>query len=207
MANENQKEAKNKFNYDANILGYANVAAEYLNQGTEEGMAFAGKSLELIMKDVDKDKVLPSWIKNTLTNPEVVHKTIESQLTDYNEFKGKQTVNDLIGQYSNDISKYLGDNAESAKKELESFKDEKYSDILKKVGKAKYLLDGKKKFGIGSDEDIAGAEKIVKKYSNLIQTFGILEKQYFAKFRARVEDEVVKDVFKEMYKPKEESKK
>jgi hypothetical protein len=205
MANE--KDDKNKFNYDANILGYAQVAEEYLSQGTREGVALAGKSLELILKDVDKDKVLPSWIKSTLTNPEVIHKTIESQLSDYNEFKGKQTVGDLIGQYSNDISKYLGDSAEAAKKELEGFKDEKYSNILKKVKTAKDMLalkkDGSDKI---SDEDAAGAEKTIKKYEKLTATFNMLEGLYLSKFKAKVEEESVKDVLKEMYKPKEEKK-
>lgn len=205
MANE--KEDKNKFKYDANILGYAQVAAEYLNQGTEQGVAFARKSLELILKDVDKDKVLPSWIKSTLTNPEVIHKTIESQLSDYNEFKGKQTVGDLIGQYSNDISKYLGDNAETAKKELEGFKDEKYSSILKKVKTAKDMLalkkDGSDKI---SDEDATGAEKTIKKYEKLTSTFNMLEGLSFSKFKVKVEEELYKDALKEMYKPKEEKK-
>ncbi|MFA5070873.1 MAG: hypothetical protein WC511_00705 [Candidatus Pacearchaeota archaeon] len=205
MANE--KDAKNKFNYDANILGYAQVAEEYLSQGTREGVALAGKALELILKDVEKSQVLPSWIKSTLTNPEVIHKTIESQLSDYSEFKGKQTVGDLIGQYSNDISKYLGDNAEAAKKELESFKDEKYSSILKKIKTAKDMLalkkDGSDKI---SDEDAAGAEKTIKKYKNLTSTFSMLEGLYLSKFKARVEEEVVKENFKEMYKPKEENK-
>lgn len=205
MANE--KDDKNKFNYDANILGYAQVAAEYLSQGTQEGVALAGKSLELILKDVEKSQVLPSWIKSTLINPEVIHKTIESQLSDYNEFKGKQTVGDLIGQYSNDISKYLGDNAEAAKKELESFKDEKYSSILKKIKTAKDMLalkkDGSDKI---SDEDTAGAEKTINKYKKLTSTFSMLEGLYLSKFKARVEEEVVKENFKEMYKPKEEKK-
>jgi hypothetical protein len=198
-----EKDNGKKSNYNPNILGYAQVAAEYLNQGTDEGVKLAKKSLELILKDIGK---LEPWVNDVLTNPEVIPKTIEAQLASYNEFKGKQTVNDLIGQYSADISKYIGDNAEAAKKELEGFKDEKYSDIIKKVGKSKYIIDGNKKFGIGSEEDVASAKKTMEKYQKVIQTFGMLERQYLSKFKTRVEDEVVKESLKEMYKPKEEKK-
>ena len=197
-------EQPNKFKYDANILGYAQVAAEYLNQGTEEGVALAGKSLELILKDIRKTQELPNWMTAHLADPEEMHKTIKSQLEDYNEFKGKQTIGDLTKQYSNDISRYLGNNTEVAKNVLEGFKDEKYTDMLKKMGKAKYILDGKKNFGIGSDEDVAGAEKTIKKYSNIIKTFTRLERQYLKRFRDRVEDEIIKEEFNEMYPKPEE---
>jgi hypothetical protein len=203
MANENKGDKKPELKYDWNILGYAQVAEEYLSQGTNEGVALAKKSLELILKDA---KISDPALVHTVTDPEVIHKTIENQLNLYNQFKEDQTVSNLIGQYSADISKYLGENAKVAKKELEGFKDEKYSDIIKKFGKSKHIIDGNKKFGLGSEEDVASAKKTMEKYQKVIQTFGMLERQYLSKFKARVEDEVVKESLKEMYKPKEEKK-
>jgi hypothetical protein len=204
MANENKGDKKPELKYDWNILGYAQVAAEYLNQGTDEGVNFAQKSLELILRDA---KISDPALIKTVTDPEVIHKTIENYLTVYRQFKVDQTVGDLITQYSNDISKYLGESAEGAKKELEGFKDEKYSDIIKKIDDSNDILKMKKKDNKRikiSDEDVSGAEKTMKKYQKLIQTFSKIERLYLSEFRLKVEKEDAKDSLKEMYKPQEE---
>ena len=206
MANKNEGDKKPELKYDWNILGYAQVAAEYLNQGTDEGVNLAQRSLELILRDA---KISDPALIRTVTDPEVIHKTIENQLGVYSQFKGDQTIGNLIERYSNDISKYLGDYAEYANKELEGFKDEKYSDIIKKIDDSNDVLKMKEKNNKIikiSDEEIESAKKTIEKYHKLIQTLGRAEKIYLSKFKTRVLEEEATESLKEMYKPKEEEK-
>lgn len=185
-------------NYDWNLLGNAQVAQQYLAQG-KEGVPFAKKSLELILSDAN---IKDPWIVQTVTDPEILRKTIENQLETYQQYKGNQTVGDLLDYYSNDISKYLGDNAEIANEELARFTKEKYSDILKKIEEAKYIIKGKE-YGRSSDKEIEAAKKTIEKYQKVPLTFNLLERLYSGRFGTRVEEEVAKDHFKELYKPKE----
>src|SRR3990172_5471309 len=108
MAKERHKqgneEALPKLNYDWNLLGNARIAGEYLEQG-EQGVPFAKKGLELILGDA---KIVDPWVVQTVTDPEVIHKTITNQLRAYNQYKGRQAVGDMVVRYSGDISKYLG---------------------------------------------------------------------------------------------------
>jgi len=202
MANDNQTEEKKpNLNYDWYLLGCADIAKQYLKQG-EEGIPLAQKSLELMLKDA---KIFDPWIVNTVTDPKVIPKTIENQLQTYNQFRADQTVEDLIGRYDEDISRYLGENAGNVANDLGEFMGEKYNDIVKKVGEAKYILDGKKKFNRGSDEEVEEAEKTMEKYQKVIATIQMLEGQRLSKFRMRVEEEVVKENFQELYK-KEDKK-
>lgn len=192
---ENEKPT---LNYDWNLLGNARVAQQYLAQG-KEGVPFAKKSLELILSDA---KINDSWIVQTVTDPEVLRKTIENQLETYQQYKGDQTIGDLLNYYSNDISKYLGSNEKIALKELSSFKKEKYSDILKKIEEAKYIIKGKE-YGRSSDKEIEAAKRTIEKYQKVSLTFNLLEGLYSGRFGTRVEEEVAKDSFKELYKPKD----
>jgi len=193
-----QREKLPELKYDWNLLGNALVAAKYL-QGGEKGVPFAKKSLELILSDA---KIQDPWIVKTVTDPEVLNKTIDSQLETYEQYKGEQTVGDLLNYYSNDISKYLGNSAKVAHEELERFKKEKYSNILKKIEKANYIIKGKK-YDRSSDKEVEAAEKTIEKYQKVPLTFSLLEGLYQGKFRTRVEEEVTKEGLRELYKPKE----
>lgn len=193
-----QREKLPELKYDWNLLGNARIAAEYL-KGGEKGLPFVKKSLELILKDA---KIQDPWILQTLTDPEVINKTINSQLESYGQYKGEQTVGDLLKYYSTDMSKYLGGNAEIALKELSKFKREKYSDIVKKIEKEEYIIEGKE-FGRSSDEEVKAAKKTIEKYQKASLTFNLLEGLSLGKFRMRVEEEVTKDGLRELYRPKE----
>lgn len=193
-----QREKLPELNYDWNLLGNALVAAKYL-QGGEKGVPFAKKSLELILSDA---KIQDSWIVKTVTDPEVLNKTIDSQLETYEQYKGEQTVGDLLNYYSNDISKYLGNSVKVAHEELKRFKKEKYSDIVKKIEEEKYIIKGKE-FGRSSDKEVEAAKKILEKYNKVSLTFNLLEGLSLGKFGMRVEEEVTKDGLRELYKPKE----
>ena len=185
-------------NYDWNLLGNAVIAAEYLQRG-KEGVPFAKKSLELILSEA---KITDPWIVRTVTDPEVLNKTIESQLETYKQYKGNQTIGDLLDYYSDDISNYLGDSAKVARKELTSLKKEKYSDVLEKIEEAEYIIEGKK-YDRSSDKEVEVAKKISEKYRKASLTFNLLGRLYSERFKVRVEDEVTKDALRELYQPKE----
>ena len=184
--------------YDWNLLGNAQVAQQYLAQG-KEGVPFAKKSLELILSDAE---IRDPWIVQTVTDPEVLNKTIKNQLETYGQYKGDQTIGDLLNYYSKDISKYLGNSAKVASEELKKFRKEKYSDIIKKINKSNYIIEGKK-YDRSSDKEVEVAEKTIEKYQKVPLTFNLLEGLYFGRFRTRVEEEVTKDGLRELYKPKE----
>ena len=200
MSDKKQTEKRElpQLSYDWNLLGNAQIAGQYLEQG-EAGMPFARKSLELILKDAN---IQDPWIVRTVTDPEVLYKTIESQLRTYSQFKENQTVKEIINFYSGDIQKYLGNNTETAIKELSKFSDKKYSDILKEIEKLKYIIDGKK-YGRSSEEEVEESKKAIEKYQNVARTFGILETLSSGRFRTRVEEEMTKDTLKIMYGTKE----
>lgn len=194
MENERQP----TLNYDWNLLGNAQVAQQYLAQG-KEGVPFAKKSLELILSDAE---IGDPWIVQTVTDPEVLNKTIKNQLETYGQYKGDQTIGDLLDYYSKDISNYLGNSARVASEELARFKKEKYSDIIKKLDKARYIIKGKE-YNRSSDKEVKVAEKTIEKYQKIPLTFNLLEGSYLGRFRTKVEEEVTKDGLRELYKPKE----
>ncbi len=202
MAKDDTKEKK--YPYDMHILGYARIAAELLSQG-EEGEHLAKKSLELILKDINRAE---PWIMNTLTdNPQVIHKTIESQLHDYTQFKEEQTIGDLTEYYKGDFSKYLGEEGtRTAAVYLTEFVGEKYPDVNKKIAEAKHIIEGKEKFGRGSDGEVEKAKETLKRYQKVISTFNVLEGQRLSKFRARVEEEVAKENLQKLYKKEDKGK-
>jgi hypothetical protein len=142
-------EEKPNLSYDWNLLGYAQVAQEYFNKGSEEGMHLAKKSLELILKDA---KVDDPWIVNTVTDPKVLSKTIESQLETYNQFQKDQIVGDILDYYGADLDNYIDGGVSKAKQDLKGFVNEKYTDVISKINKAQHILKGKKEHDIGSDE-------------------------------------------------------
>ena len=201
---EKEKKPKEKelpnLSYDWNLLGNANVAQEYLKRG-RDGVPYTQKSLELILSDAN---IQDPWIINTVTDPEVVRKTVANQLETYNQFKERQTIGDLITYYNTDLSKYLGDNFESTNKELGTFAKMKYADLEREIEEADYIIKGGK-LGKNSDEEVEDAEKNKEKFGKVVHTFGILQGLHYGKFRTRVEEGVAVDVLNEMHSPKKES--
>ncbi|MFH1503138.1 MAG: hypothetical protein ABIE36_00580 [Candidatus Diapherotrites archaeon] len=196
-----KEEEKPSLSYDWNLLGYAKIAEEYLRQG-REGIPFAKKSLELILNDI---KTEDPWIVKTVTDPEVLRKTIKNQLDTYSQCKEKQTIGDLLAYHGNDLSKYLGDNLKVANEELGKFAKEKYSDIVKKIKEANHTIMGKE-LGKNSDEQAEEAEKVKEQYQKVTTPFDLIEGLYFGRFRTRVEEEVTKDVLNSLFSPEEESR-
>ncbi|HPD81733.1 MAG TPA: hypothetical protein PK357_01395, partial [Candidatus Pacearchaeota archaeon] len=145
------------------------------------------------------------WIVQTVTDPEVLRKTIANQLNTYEMFKKQQTVGDLMTRYNGDLTKHLGDNFERANTELSDFAKEKYGEILRKIKEADYIIDGEE-FGKSTDEQVEEAQKTKEKYQRVATTFYLLEKLKDGKFRTRVEEGVAVDALNEMYAPKDESK-
>lgn len=202
MAN---KKEKLNLNYDWKKLELAQVAESYLKEQGEQGLPFAKKSLELILKDIG---VAEPWLIKTISDPEVIQKTIRNQLEVYNEFKQEQTVSDIIKYNSGTLEDYLGKDSGRVSKELEPFMNRKYLDIQKEIGEAKYMIEGKEKYGKGSDEDVEKYKKVIEKYDKVVAAVSILESRKHSKLRNRVEDATTKEVMQNIFLPKkEESKK
>jgi hypothetical protein len=200
---EKPKEAElPTLSYDWNLLGNAAVAGEYLKKG-RDGVPYTQKSLEYILSDAN---INDPWIVKTVTDPEVLRKTVANQLDTYNQFKERQTIGDLTVYYNADLTKYLGDNLESANANLGEFANEKYADIERKISEADYIIKGGK-LGKNSAEEVEEAEKAKEKYEKVTNTFDILQSLHYGKFRTRVEEGVAVDALNEMYAPKEESEK
>ncbi len=194
-----EKTLKEQLSYNHNNLELASVAQEYFKQG-EAGLPYAKKSLELILKDI---KFSDPWIVKTLTDPQVLKKTIENQLDTYHRARQDETIGEFFDYHKNNFEKYLGEN-HAAEKELKPFMKENYGKILNEYGKAEHILKGKEEHGIGSDQEVEAAKKIMEKYQNLLITINLLKKRKFLEFKNRVEDEATKDAFKEIYHEKKE---
>lgn len=186
--------------YDWNLLGNAVIAFDYLKRG-KEGVPYVQKSLEYILKDAN---IKDPWIVQTVTDPEVLRKTISNQLATYNQFKEKQTIGELTAYYNNDLTKYLGNNFENANKELSNFSSLKMSEILRKIEEAEYTIKGGK-IGKSTKEQVEEAEKVVAKYEKVTNTFDILQSLHYGKFRTRVEEGVATDALNQMYSTNQES--
>lgn len=194
QSKEKKEENSSNLSYDWNLLGYAAVAGDYLKRG-REGVPYAQKSLEYILKDAN---IKDPWIVQTVTDPEVLRKTIANQLTTYNQFKEKQTIGELTDYYNGDLVKYLGGNFENAHKELSGFSNLKMSEILRKIEEAEYTIKGGK-IGKSTKEQVEEAEKVVAKYEKVTNTFDILQSLHYGKFRTRVEEGVATEALNQMY--------
>jgi len=201
MAEEKETTIAESLKYDWRNLGYSDVAGQYIKQLGQNGIPYAKKSLELILKDCD---IKDSWIVKTVTDPAVLQKTIQSQLETYNRCKEGQLVGDLIDYHRDDLTNYLGDNMQYFEKYLNPLVGEKYEDVLKSVAKAKHIIKGKE-HGISSDEEVKSAESTIKKYDNLTSTIDMLEQNKNSKFRTRVDNGMIKEDLNELYAPKKDS--
>jgi len=202
--NNKSKEEKKLYEslgYDWRNLELANVAGEYLQRGDEEGMALAKKSLEMSLKDINcKD----SWLIKTVTDPEVIQKTIQNQLADYKRCKteSNETVGDLLKYYEETFNENVGTNREQAEKELKPFLKNKYEDILKAYLGAQHTLKGKD-LDKYDEKELKSAEKVIEKYQKVVVTINTLQNRKNSDFKYKVEKELEKEQFDRMYTPKE----
>lgn len=200
-----EKTIVDELSYDWNKLELADVAQDYLKQEGGDS-PLVKKSLDLLLQDIGASD---PGILRTLTDPEVIQKTIKNELDFYYEGLQNQTVGDRFKYYSKTIEKYLGAESGKVQEKLQSFLDTKYQEIHKKVISAEHTISGKKKGVEGiSDEDVESAKETLKKYAEVYETLHILEQQRKSELRNRVEDAYYEDRFKEIYlsKPKETSK-
>ena len=98
---EGPQRLKDNFPYDYKLLANAQVAAQLLKEGGKKGSQLAGKALEMILRDT---KMCDPATLKVLTDPEVVRKTIESQLSSYQKCRGEETIAELINCYEGDLS-------------------------------------------------------------------------------------------------------
>lgn len=195
-----EERLQDKLKYNHNVLDLANVAKNYLKQG-KQGIPFAKKTLELIL---EKTNSTDPWMVNTLTDPEVISKTIESQLSTYDQCAEEESVSEVLKYYSKDFDTYIGDNSKIAKEKLAPFMDENYGKIKKQVSAAQNVIENKKENDYGSKQEVENAKKTIEKYAILINTLEMLRNQNHKNFSNEVEDYVTKESFKKMYSPKEE---
>lgn len=197
---DEKKEVKLNLSYDWNKLELAQVAEDYLKQG-EKGIPLAKKSLELVLQDIGASD---PWIIKTITDPDIINKTIKNQLETYFSFKKDQTIKDFINYHGKNIETYVGENTLRLQGELKPFMDKKYGDILIENGKAQHIIEGKEKYDLGSDKDVEGAKKTLEKYQKVMLTIHKLESRKLSQLKNRVEEEEAKEFFKILYpKPKD----
>jgi len=185
--------------YDWNKLELAQAAGSYLQEG-ENSAPLARKSLELLLKDIGHSD---SWLGRTAQDAPL-GKAINNCLAEYATHKSDQTIKDYLEYNNKTIEKYVGENAPVLQEELAPFMGMTYGDVIKEQSKAKYILDGKKKHNLGSDEEVKKAEKIIKKYEKIMHTINILDSKKVSELKTRVEDEYNKDVFKSLYTKQED---
>ena len=201
MTKEDNETIVDQLSYDWHKLELADVAKEYFNQG-EQGFPHAQKSLELLLQDIGLSD--PGIVK-TITDPEVIQKTIENELEVYREGYKTQTVEDMLKYHQGSLEKYLGENTSKVREELKPFLDTKYTEIMQEIITARHTLEGKKKGVKTSEEQVKSAEETMKKYEKVFMTVSLLEQQKKSELRNRVEDAYVRDTFRELYlsEPKE----
>jgi len=192
----------NKLSYDWHKLELADVAKDYLSQG-KEALPLVKKSLELLLKDIN---VSDPGIVKTITDPDVIQKTIKNELDVYREGYKTQTVEDMLVYHGSTLERYLGENTQKVREELKPFANQKYTEIMQEVITAQHTLEGKEKGVKVSDEDVKSAEATLKKYEKVLTTISVLEQQKKSELRKRIEDSYNKDILESFYlpKPKEE---
>jgi len=188
--------------YNPLDLMYAQVAGEYLNQGTEEGVALAQKSLEKILEK----RNLENWNSKTVQDPNIIQKTIKNQLDDYNAYKSNQTIGELIKYNGKSLDKYVEGGSQRVQEELSEFVDMKYGDVEKEIAIAKYIIDGEK-LGVRSKEEVEKAKEKIQKYQKVALTIEMASQRDLSKFKSEVEDNAgedsLKKVIKELYPVRE----
>jgi hypothetical protein len=189
MTNENLPE----LSYHYGLLGNARVAGEFFKEGDER---HTQKALELILSDID---VKDPWIVRTVTDRDVLGKTIQNQLGTYGAYAQEENIDGFLGYHQETLKKILGDEKSNALKSKfsEEFGNRKYGDILKELGDAKYILEGEN-HGRNKDE-LDNAKKIIESYREIITAVSLLENYQANSFRGRVYDGVIKDEFNNLY--------
>ncbi len=191
-----EKTLKEKLGYDYNLLAQAQVAGEYLKQGGREGVGFAGKSIETILDDMGvKD---PS-IRNVLADPQVLSKTIKSQLETYDRCRKGETIGELISYHSKTLDSYVANGGVArVKADLAGFMGETYESVQKKIAKLNDVIAGKE-FGRSSDKQVEEAEKSLEVLGKVISTIEMSRDKKLSDFRVRVEDGMNRDNYGILY--------
>lgn len=191
---------KDKLNYDYHTLGYTRIAKEYLEKGGEGGVILAQKCLENILTEAGVDD---PWITSTVTDPEVIKKTIEYQLETYNICKDKEKIGDLIDYFSGVFNEYSEEGASRVKKQLKDFVGMTYGELEKQIAIAQHRIKGEK-LGETSKEDAEKAKKVLETYQKVFATINMAESPRLSRFKSEVEDSFNKYIFNQMY-PEEQA--
>lgn len=197
-----EKTLKDKLNYPYQILSYAQIADDYLKRRDEQGILMAKKTIETLL---DEAKVSDPSIRNVLSDPEVLSKTIDSQLDTYNKYKADETIGDLINYHSKTLDKYVGGGIKKVWEDLKGFAGQKYKDIKKKIAELTYVIKGIE-VGKTSEEDAEKAEKELQKYKKVLMTIDSPDTLKLSEFKRKVEESAIKDNYKLLYPKKEDGK-
>ncbi len=186
--------------YDKTILRYARVVNQYLEQG-KEGIPYAKKALEKILTMTGRDD---GWEARTLTDPNVIERTIKNQLDDYTTYLSNKNVRDILKMNEETLKATLGNKYQVMRKELKGLEKENYHEIQKKVAQAEHVLKGYKSLKIGTEADAKKAEKTIMKYQKLLITIQQIEEGKNKDFSREVEKELDQEMLQKMYTPEQE---
>ena len=199
---EKEGRYKEKITGDFHNLGYAQIADNYLKQGGNQGVALAQKCLEKILIE---NNVSDPWIISTVKNPKIIKETIDSQLNDYNECKGEETIGELIKYHSGTLNDYSKGVSERILNEFNGLLNVRYKDIEEKIKLANYKIQGEK-LGQTTKKDAEQAKKELEIYEKLGATISIAENSRLKGFEMGVEGSLNKEAFNQFY-PAGETKK
>jgi|WetSurMetagenome_2_1015567.scaffolds.fasta_scaffold230525_3 hypothetical protein len=202
MAEEAKKRFKDGLKYDFHQLLGAQVAGEYLSQGGEQGVVFAKKSLESVLKSI---KRYEPYVESILTDPKNLEATINGQLDTYNKCKSEETVGELIDYDSKTFEGYSVGGTQRVKDEFSELLKLTYADLMYKQELANYVAKGEK-FGKSTAEEVEKAKEEVKMYQKLITTISLGENERLSKIRTAGEKDMAKQTFNQMYPEKKDEK-
>lgn len=185
---------------------HALAAAQFIEQ---ENSNSARKCLEKLTKDmgiVPGSDAYLGLVWNVSEDSKGWMNAINIYASKYHELFGAKTVSSLFDKYDDSLKKYLDkDEMIIAKEIFDSFKDEKYGDIQKKVVKAEETI--KSKTGNFSEDQKKAAQKVIEKYAPIVNTINGFQSLKIQSLMLPANEESMKDNLKEMFKKKDKKEK
>ena len=202
MAKKDKKEDKGP---EYRALDYSLVAARAFS---DDDPITTRKSLQRLVGDtvIENSPAREAYMRiagyneNDKTNKDLVANAINGFMSAYNEYRGKRTVEQYIGDFSSNIMPYLG--AQNLENIVKEFGSEKIGDIEEKIAQAKEAIESKTKRY--KKEDKEEAQKTLEKYKLIQEAINRAQNDSTTSLYNPLKQETMKEQWEERYKPKED---
>ena len=176
---------------------YGAVAGRFIKQSPE----LAKKALEALVKSdyLPLDDATKEYLIKSTSDPKGpgVKLAAETYANAYSNEKSALTIGNLIQYYEDTLRGYLDQKeVEPIRVEFKGFAKETYGDIMKKVGRASYVLEGEGKYNF-SDKEKEEARSVVETYSNLLQFLKTMDEVKIKPLMDKIQNDSIKDNLKE----------